>query len=746
MAQRKDLDLESMELNSQVADELEGLLTLLVELEIIEADKLSNGETPSASSTVSELDDSSSSQLPVEREASDAFPSLVEQSQFSLNSSPVIEHQEQEEVPEIPQMLEEQGEATSESISPKQDAEELNTLVELLQNLAGKKEDAELRHQIETLQQRLVKLENQIEQPTELLNLLLPLTAELLSLTVQQSRGAVTHSLTSIIDEVIDNRNQEDKVSMGVALAPAIPVAISHQISHSPEEVANAIAPEMASAIKQQIVLKRDALVDALYPIIGTTISTYIAQEIRAVNQKLENRLSLERITRKIRASLQGVSEGELLLTEAIAFRIRAIFLIHKGSGLVISEVQPSFQQRLESDMVAGMLTAIRSFVNDCITQSGDVAEIDAIDYGTSKIIFEVAGYCYLAVVIQGQPSQTFIQKMREALSTIVQTYGKPIELFEGDPATIPEQVNLILEALINNPTTLTQVKRHQPPALLVVGLVVLSIIFLPLGIYWYKARIARRVEDKTVLALAAAPELSVYQINVEAHSRTLRLSGRVPNQYLRSKAEQIAKATEPTLKLENNIIAVEVPPDPVLAASEVQRVTSILNQMDGTAITTRYADGSVTVEGKVTQVADARTITQAFQKIPGVRSVTNTFSLASLTIPTQIYFDTGAAELKPTDSDRKLGLVKDYLNRYPEKHLMIIGQTDPSGNPAENQQLALQRAKTVQDALVKQGIAPERTQVIGRAKSSVDVDANQPLWLSRSVLFELFTPTVKNK
>jgi hypothetical protein len=51
-------------------------------------------------------------------------------------------------------------------------------------------------------------------------------------------------------------------------------------------------------------------------------------------------------------------------------FTVQAIFLIHKGSGLIISEVQSLESHYLESEMVAGMLTAIRSCVNDCIAQS----------------------------------------------------------------------------------------------------------------------------------------------------------------------------------------------------------------------------------------------------------------------------------------------------------------------------------------------------------------------------------------
>ncbi len=762
---QKEFVSESIELDSQAKNELEGLLNLLVELKIIhsinelshEAIALKDEKTSLVSNTVPKLEDSSSHQPPLAQEKQGeegAIEACVNEASLipiaddsrNLLSSEILE-KPRSSSPNVSAIEQLENVSETSKAQTEEHSKELDTLIELLQKLATNTEQTELPHQLEELQQRLAKLEHQIDEPSELLNLLLPLMAKLLSLTVTQSRASVTDSLTPLIDELIHKRNQEDRVSMGEALAPAIGVAISRQVSESPEEVATAIAPEMATAIKQQIILKQDAMVDALYPIIGTTIATYIGQEIRGINQKLEDRISFEAITRKIRAKFRGVSEAELRLKEAVSFSVRAIFLIHKGSGLVISEVQPSDSQRLESEMIAGMLTAIRSFVNDCIAQSGDVAEIDAIDYGTSKIILEVAGYCYLAVVIQGEPPRSFIFRMREVLGTIVQNYGKPIEFFEGDPATIPDSVNLILERLIDeSPITLTQVERRHPPALLMVSLVVLSLICVPWGIYNYKGRVSRHLEDKTVLALTSTPELSVYRINVDIRRGILQLSGRVPNQYLRLKAAQIAKATEPNLKIDNQIIAVEVPPDPVLVAAEVKRATSILNQMEGVAIASRYTEGSVTVEGTVSQVADALDITQAFKQIPGVQSVTNTAHIASLTIPTELYFDPGSAEIKVADINRKITLVKTFLNRYPEKHLRIVGQTDPSGNPAENQQLALERAKTAQDALVNQGIAPERIQLIGRAKSPSDVDADQPLWLSRSVQFELFTPILKNK
>ena len=121
------------------------------------------------------------------------------------------------------------------------------------------------------------------------------------------------------------------------------------------ESISRSIGPEMGKAIKAQIELERDAMVDALYPVIGSTIAKYMVEVVNAINEKVENALSIEGIKRKIRAKIQGVSEAELILQEAIPYEVQAIFLIHKGSGLIIRELQPDLAHQLESDLLAGM-------------------------------------------------------------------------------------------------------------------------------------------------------------------------------------------------------------------------------------------------------------------------------------------------------------------------------------------------------------------------------------------------------
>ncbi|MEG4006189.1 OmpA family protein [Microcoleus sp. Pol11C1] len=638
--------------------------------------------------------------------------------------------------------------------------------IEQVKNLLAENDLPGVRHLMATIDDKLGKLEHQIYEPQELIELMLPWIAEILSRKIADSREEVVKAIGPIIDEVIRAKTQENKSAMSAAIAELLPDALAQQIVNSPADIARAIAPEIGLAIKEQIrldqesiaqalapemgkaitaqiKLERDSMVDALYPVIGSTISRYMAEAIKTINEKVSNAISVEGFQRKIRSKVQGVSEAELILQESVPFTVQAAFLIHKASGLIISEVQNSESYQLESEMVAGMLTAIRSFVNECIVQPGESSELNQIEYGDSKILLEVAGYCYMAVVIKGEPPNLFIQKIRQTVSHLILNYGQVIHDFNGDPGTIPDSLHPSLKNLFD---PLQTEKSTKPPiALAVISLAALSLILVPWGIYQYRSSVERHLEANAIAALASTPELAVYRLDVAVDGKTLKLTGKLPNQELRAQAEKIAASTAPKLQLDNRIIAVDVPPDPVLTAAEVQRISAVLNQRQGVSIFSRYGDRKVTVDGTVIDLADTQKIAQSLKQIPGVQSVISTVKLDPLKITTRIYFEPGTTKLDST-YEEIIASVKKFMDQYPQKQIKIIGHSDRSGELATNQQLSLRRAAAVRDALVRQGADPKRLQTVGIPHPPADVEPNQPRLLSRCVVFEPITKTVNSK
>jgi outer membrane protein OmpA-like peptidoglycan-associated protein len=595
------------------------------------------------------------------------------------------------------------------------DAEALQQLREILLG-AELAELLALRGLTSDLETQLQELQQRVQDPAQIIDRLLPILIPLLNRQVKENPQAAA-----------------------AALAPAIADSIAAQIQATPAAIAKAIAPEIAAAVKQQIHLEREAMVDALYPVMGSTIAKYLAEALRSINEKIETAFSPEGIQRKIRAKMRGVSEAELLLQEALPFTVEAIFLIQKGSGLVVAETQHADSQ-MESDMVAGMLTAIRSFANDCMARSSRFAELNQIDYGNFKILLEVAGYCYLAVVVQGEPSRNFVATLRQALSTIVEHDGSAIAAFNGNPATIPAATNQTLQTLSQQfgGRKPTRAKKISPR--LIFGITVLGAIGF-WGFWQFQQWLRQGVETNIADALSAAPELAVYRLNVQANHNSLQLTGKVPTDFLRQKAEQVAKATMPAnWTVQNRILAVEVPADPVLAVAEVKRVTAIFNRLPGTTIAAELTDRNVTVTGKISQPNDATAITQAFSQIPGVKTVTNTVQIQSAEIATRIYFQPASTTLQAIDKTTKLSQIATFLKQHPNQHLRIIGFSNPATNPAETQRLALKRAETLGNELIQQGIAPERLHLQGIAKPMTTV-ANSLTWQSRSVMFESIMP-----
>ncbi|MGF1935229.1 MAG: OmpA family protein [Nostoc sp. ChiQUE02] len=725
MTQVENSISQSVELKPEKAVQLDNLLHLLIELKIIESPEQSFCLLPSKTDNTNEyiIEKSELSQLPpVALEVCEAYL------ESDFNCPPHISNYSQATQEELEESIEIFAEF-EDKLDNSEDA------VQKLREILVGYELAEINNITATLKQKLTKIEHQIYDPKELINLLLPWISELLRLTIVESREEFIEIIAPIIDQTIRSRTEQDKISMSTAIAPAVPLAISQQIITAPEEVSDAIAPAMGRAIKKQIEIEQNIVVDALYPIIGSTIAKYMVETIRAINRQVEDTLSVEGIKRKIRAKLQGVSEAELILKEALPFKIQAIFLIHKTSGLVISDIQHSDVEQLEAEMVAGMLTAIRSFANDCINQSGSITELDAIEYGTSKIILEVAGYCYLAIVVRGEPSKNFILKMRQVFSTIVKKYGDLIEKFDGNPDLIPIEVHTLLEELKG--TDIQEKKKTKFSPLLILGLTVISTIFIPCGIWQYHSGVIRSIENQTSLALTSVPELAVYRLTVQVERNKLKLTGRLPNQLLRQKAEQIVKITSPNWLIDNQILLVEVPADPVLAAAEVKRVTAVLNQTDNIAISAQYIAGKVAVEGTVNRIADAQIIANAFEQIPGVKSVSSAVRVQPPQIEVRFYFQPDSASLMKADIAYKVQQVKFFLNQHPNKHLKIIGYGYDRTGVNKSQKLALARAKAVQQALIKLDVEPSRLQAIGRTNLPPGIDVTHPLWLSQCVALE---------
>ncbi len=87
------------------------------------------------------------------------------------------------------------------------------------------------------------------------------------------------------------------------------------------------------------------------------------------------------------------------------------------------------------------------------------------------------------------------------------------------------------------------------------------------------------------------------------------------------------------------------------------------------------------------------------------------------LNMPNNLTFNTGSAVLKPFGAET-LRSVAAVLKEYKNTAAHIVGYTDSTGAPAYNKQLSEERANSVADALIMQGVSASRIKTYGAGSS----------------------------
>lgn len=200
------------------------------------------------------------------------------------------------------------------------------------------------------------------------------------------------------------------------------------------------IAPVLGDAIRRKIRDARDEMIEALYPIIGQVVVRAVSEAIRdlarTVDARMRTSFSPRALWRRLRARLGGVSGAEMALRESLPFEVAEVFLIHRETGLLLRHISPRPETSPDSDLISGMLTAIRDFVQDAFGR-GDEGQLDEIQYGERRVLIEAAQHAYLAVVVDGIEPAGFRAEMRERIIEVDHAYEHILRHYEGDPAPL---------------------------------------------------------------------------------------------------------------------------------------------------------------------------------------------------------------------------------------------------------------------------------------------------------------------
>lgn len=513
----------------------------------------------------------------------------------------------------------------------------------------------------------------------------------------------------------------DDPLIRAEELSNSLPDAITLRAARD-DKIAYALEPAIEKTIKASIKKNPKTLADAIFPIIGPGIRKAIVSTImgmvQSLNQVLNQSFSIKGLKWRWEAFRTRTPFAEVVLLNTLVYRVEQIFLIHRESGIVIQHVESMDKTFQDPDLVSGMLTAIQDFVNDSFTTGADTT-LDTLRMGGDQSVWiEQSPHVILATVIRGTPPLTLRNRLRELLTAIHVKYDDAFATFQGDVVPFTVLKNDLETALQ------FQVKdtRHKISPLCW-GL--LAIILVGMGMWGWHTYHAHLKWKRVITQLRTETGLVV----TDAGKRNGRyyISG-LRDPLARDPGEIIRQANlDPAAITSQWEAYYALSPDMVLA-----RARLILNPPPGVALTltgtTLSAGGaaphrwiqdfhhqSLTIPG-ITAYNDNSLIDMDLERLASARQ-----HLEQQTISFPL-----AASSMATGQERQMDTL---LNAFRELetlqrtlqipvHTVIVGHTDSTGRESFNRQLSHQRAESVLQYLIHEGINPSNITAIGSGKT----------------------------
>ena len=156
--------------------------------------------------------------------------------------------------------------------------------------------------------------------------------AELRSLLL----GPAETQLAEVHELLTDPHRQLAEVSR------VLPDAIAVR-SRQDDDLTVALSPTVSAALERSIRKDPQPLADAIFPIIGPAIRKAIAAALsgmaQSFNQALTHSMSVQGLNWRFEALRTGRPFSEVVLLHTLLYRVEQVFLIHRGTGLLLRHV-----------------------------------------------------------------------------------------------------------------------------------------------------------------------------------------------------------------------------------------------------------------------------------------------------------------------------------------------------------------------------------------------------------------------
>jgi hypothetical protein len=164
---------------------------------------------------------------------------------------------------------------------------------------------------------------------------------------------------------------------------------------------------QVEQIVKAQIANSKNEIISAIYPDLGVMIKRYIQYQFELLRESIAAQIKQSKRSLQFwKKNLPEQLEADMLISEAQVASIEEVFLIKYPAGTIIGHAFRG--ESLSPDAIAGMLTALKAFVEDAFAVKKQ--NINLIKYDTYYLLIEHYHAFYFAVLLSG-PLTAFEQE-----------------------------------------------------------------------------------------------------------------------------------------------------------------------------------------------------------------------------------------------------------------------------------------------------------------------------------------------
>jgi outer membrane protein OmpA-like peptidoglycan-associated protein len=514
-------------------------------------------------------------------------------------------------------------------------------------------------------------------------------------------------------------------------------------------QVSDALAPLVVRTVRTEVEASSDALPGKLYPHIGVMVRDYVRSAIRDlmedINRRLEDGLTKNRLSLRIRSWTTGRPMAELALADTGRFEVEELHLIRRGSGELLahwSRSNPEHPEGRQPDgndaLLSGLLTAMTAFIEE--VYEAEKAGLRTIDFGGHTVYLRGSPLHLLAAKCRGATGAGLHTLLDAEFLRALETNGRAPDL-----AAISQRLETGIAERQKNQRQ-AQRRSGMRPLRFLLWLLALALVtyFGWHGYLTYRTGTLQASVDKVI---AETPAMKGYptRATVEHGGARIEVSGLAPSGDIRTDILKRLGEVAPASVISETIGVVPGAESAHLAdeaARTRERLATLEVRLETMAAT--LAGMSKSMNGMNASLETMARMATVDAQLQGLRK--EVAALAPKPDPRAdlerwlrthaIFFSEDTAYSVPERTDAALDALATLM-RGTDTVVRIIGHTDERGTNDRNLALAMARADRVAADLARRGVDPSRLRTVGRT-AVLDISqrsgASSP---NRRVVFE---------